>query len=336
MFTGARRAALAPLLAYLRGLGVAPAATPAPVADGERSTAGGVRGVPAAVIAGWPPEPSRATGGWPRLFLASRCAPADGDLRLGRLTAADVSAFMLAQSACRSAGSLGNVVTALRSLLRFLYRAPGHAAPLAAAVPAVAKRARRARRGRWRPGRWRRLLASCDRGTAIGRRDFAILTVLVRLGLRAGEVAALRLDDIDWRAGELRGAGQGRPAAIGCRCPSTSAQAMVDYLRAAAPAASCRARVPAGRRARLRDDRALGGRHGRAQRLPPAGLPASVGAHRLRHTAATEMLRRGRRAGRDRPGAAPPPASPPRRSTPRLDRAAARPLARPWPGPGRR
>ena len=53
------------------------------------------------------------------------------------------------------------------------------------------------------------LLGSCDRGTVVGRQDFAILTMLVRLGLRAGEVAALRLDDIDWRVGELLVRGKG-------------------------------------------------------------------------------------------------------------------------------
>jgi hypothetical protein len=73
------------------------------------------------VIAGWPPEPWRATVSMAGLFLATRCAAVGEDLQLGSLTAADVSAFMLEQSALRSAGSLGNVITALRALLRFLY-----------------------------------------------------------------------------------------------------------------------------------------------------------------------------------------------------------------------
>jgi hypothetical protein len=65
------------------------------------------------------------------------------------------------------------------------------------------------------------MLASCDRRSAIGRRDYAILTVLARLGLRAGEVAALRLEDIDWRAGDW--SSTEREARGGCRCRSTSA-----------------------------------------------------------------------------------------------------------------
>jgi integrase/recombinase XerD len=75
-----------------------------------------------------------------------------------------------------------------------------------------------------------RLLASCDRRTAAGRRDFAILTMLTRLGLRAGEVASLRVDDVDWRAGEIVVCGKGNrydrlplPVDVG--------QALVDYCR---------------------------------------------------------------------------------------------------------
>ena len=75
-----------------------------------------------------------------------------------------------------------------------------------------------------------RLLASCDRRRTVGRRDYAILLLLVRFGLRAGEVAALRLDDVDWRAGEVVIHGKGNrldrlplPADIG--------EALVSYLR---------------------------------------------------------------------------------------------------------
>jgi len=67
------------------------------------------------------------------------------------------------------------------------------------------------------------LLGSCDRRSTVGRRDFAVLTVLVRLGLRAGEVAALRLEDIDWRAAEMV-VRERATAWTGCRCPQTSAR----------------------------------------------------------------------------------------------------------------
>ena len=78
------------------------------------------------------------------------------------------------------------------------------------------------------------LLASCDPDTATGRRDLAILTVLVRLGLRAGEVAALRLDDIDWRRGEItvRGKGNRRDR---LPLPADVGAAIVAYLRDGRP-----------------------------------------------------------------------------------------------------
>jgi integrase len=103
-------------------------------------------------------------------------------------------------------------VTALRSLLGFLRLGGLVSGPLADAVPSTAS---------WRlsglpralePEQLQALLASCDRGSATGRRDYAVLVMLSRLGLRAGEVAALRLEDVDWRAGVLRIVGKGRRA----------------------------------------------------------------------------------------------------------------------------
>ena len=78
------------------------------------------------------------------------------------------------------------------------------------------------------------LLASCDRRTRFGRRDFAILTILVRLGLRVGEVAALKLDDIDWRAGEIVIHGKGKRVER-LPLPTDVGEAVVAYLRHARP-----------------------------------------------------------------------------------------------------
>jgi len=84
------------------------------------------------------------------------------------------------------------------------------------------------------PGQLAGLLASCDQDTAAGRRDFAILTLLARLGLRAGEVAALTLDDLDWRAGEItvRGKGSRRER---LPLPADVGEAIAGYLRAGRP-----------------------------------------------------------------------------------------------------
>ncbi len=190
--------AAAPVLGFLRGLGVAPSAAPTKIASAtDRLLATfkdyllGDRWLSDVTVAGYRRV---ATS-----FLAGRFP--DGNLHLDQLKAADVSAFMFAQSAFRSPGSLSTTVTGLRALLRFLFVRGYTPLSLAAAVPAAAQR---------RPDvtptlsaeEVGRMLASCDRRTAIGWRDYAILTVLARLGLRAGEVAALRLQDIDRRAGD--------------------------------------------------------------------------------------------------------------------------------------
>lgn len=134
----------------------------------------------------------------------------DGELHLDRLTAVEVSDFVLAECASRSVGSAKYIVCGLRALLRYLYVAGLTDTQFDAAVPTVAG---------WRlvgvpvsfgSAEVARLLASCDRRTTFGRRDYAVLTVLARLGLRAGEVAALELGDIDWRAGEIVVRGKGR------------------------------------------------------------------------------------------------------------------------------
>ena len=128
-------------------------------------------------------------------FLSERSEPLPDDL--ARLSGAAVNTFVLRESR-RAPRSAGSVVCGLRALLRFLHVQGLIAEPLAAAVPAVARRREDLPRG-LPPGQVRRLLESCDRGTAAGRRDYAILVLLSRLGLRGGEVAALELDDVDWR-----------------------------------------------------------------------------------------------------------------------------------------
>jgi integrase len=135
-----------------------------------------------------------------------------------------------------------------------------------------------------------RLLASCDRGTAIGRRDYAILTVLVRLGLRAGEVAALTLEDIDWRAGELVVVGKG-----GRRdrlpLPADVGEALAAYLRRGRSRGECR-HVFVHARAPYCALRRWGVSHVVVRACLRAGVP-ELRAHRLRHAAATEMHRAG-------------------------------------------
>lgn len=321
---------LAPLLGYLRGQGVAPTPIPAVVRTPLEALLADYhiylvdeRGLASATVCH---HESVA-----RLFLAERCRENqahEGELRLEDLTAADVAAFVTAECPRRSVGSAKILVTGLRSLLRFLHVAGRGPGPLASAVPAVAG---------WRGGslpralpvtQVRGLLASCDRRRAVGRRDFAILMLLARLGLRAGEVAALELDDIDWRAGELVVRGKGRRQER-LPIPVDVGEAIVGYLRRGRPATVdralfLRARAPHGP---VTVGAVQGVVHNACDR---AGLPR-VGAHRLRHTAATEMLRAG--AALAEVGQVLRHRS---LSTTaiyaKVDRAALRSLALPWPG----
>jgi integrase len=262
-----------------------------------------------------------------RLFLAGREGP-DG-LGLERLCAADVSSFLARECPRRSVPGARDLVCALRSLLRYLHLAGLIEAPLVWAVPSVADlRDRTLPRG-LDPGAVNRLLASCDRRTLAGRRDYAILLLLARLGLRAGEVAGLQLDDVDWRRGELLIRGKGGRQDV-LPLPVDIGEALVSYLRRR-PRCQCRAvflRVTAPRQEL---NRSTIGWVVRAA-CDRAGLPRA-GAHRLRHTAATQMLR----AGASLPEVGQVLRHREQKTTAiyaKVDRIALRALARPWPSPG--
>lgn len=133
-------------------------------------------------------------------------------LGLERLTAADVSAFLARECPRRSVGGARKLVESLRPLLRYLHVTGLIDTPLVWAVPGVADLRDRSLPRGLEPEVVARLLASCDRRRTVGRRDYAILLLLGRLGLRAGEVGAIELEDLDWRRGEIviRGKGDRR------------------------------------------------------------------------------------------------------------------------------
>lgn len=210
-----------------------------------------------------------------------------GPVGLAEVTAGEVTAAVLAESAVWSVSATQNFVAGLRSFLRFCVVEGLVAADLSqAALPVTGRRRSLLPRGIGRADA-QALLAACDRRSALGRRDYAILMVLLRLGLRRGEVAALRLDDIDWRAGELlvrgKGARQDRlplPAEVG--------EAVVGYLRRGRPDSGrrevfLRARAPVG-------PIAPGTVSSTVRRACRRAGIAEVGAHRLRHTVACEMV----------------------------------------------
>jgi integrase/recombinase XerD len=262
-----------------------------------------------------------------RLFFSGR--ENSNELGLERLSAAEVSSFLARECPKRSTSGARDLVCALRSLLRYLHLAGLIAAPLVWAVPSVADlRDRTLPRG-LDPAAVRRLLASCDRRRLVGRRDFAVPLLLTRLGLRAGEVAAITLDDLDWRAGLLLVHGKGSREDM-LPLPTDVGEAIVAYLRRR-PRCECRAlflRVTAPREGLNRCTVAWVVRAA----CDRAGLPR-VGAHRLRHTAACGMLR----AGASLPEIGQVLRHREQKTTAiyaKVDRQALRPLARPWPSPG--
>jgi integrase/recombinase XerD len=281
--------ALVPLLDYLRGLGAAPPTQPVVPTPAEalleryRAYLIRERGVTGPTARGY--------ADMVRPFLAGHATP-DGELDLQELAPGHVTSFVLAQSPLRSRGSAKLLVTALRSFLLFLHVDGVLTRPLADAVPSVAG---------WRlaglprvldADQVRRLLASCNHRGAISSRDLAVLTMLVRLGLRAGEAAGLRLDDIEWRRGEItvRGKGARREQVP---LPVDVGQALVAYLRhyRPVPVDGCR-RLFLRTRAPHRGLTPGGVTQIVARGASRAGLPL-ITAHRLRHTAATRLLEAG-------------------------------------------
>jgi site-specific recombinase XerD len=227
---------------------------------------------------------------WIRPFLAKHAG--DDSVWLAALKPSEVRHYVLTQARGASVPLAKCRVTVLRSFLRFLHVQGLTMMDLTPAVPTVANW-RLATIPKFIPAEdVRQLLQSCDRGTPNGRRDYAVLVVLARLGLRAGEVARLTLDDIDWEAGELLVRGKGlRDDRI--PLPQDVGKALAEYVRRGRPRGASR-RLFLGARAPLRGiHRAtVSAIVTRAIRRTGLQTPA-CGAHLLRHSLATDLLRRG-------------------------------------------
>jgi integrase/recombinase XerD len=203
------------------------------------------------------------------------------------LTAREVTEAVLRESTVVSASAARYFVTALRSFLRFCFVEGLLEADLSPATLTVRSRRRSLLPKRISRTDARVLLGGCDRRSAVGRRDYGVIITLLRLGLRASELAGLTVDDIDWRAAELvvRGKG-GRVDRL--PLPADVGAAIAAYLRRGRPRSArrevfLRALAPVGPLGR-------GGVSAIVRRACGRAGIAAVGSHRLRHTAACEMV----------------------------------------------
>lgn len=317
--------ALAPLLGYLRGLGVSPQPVVAAPATSVEELVERYRGY-LLVERGLAVKAARGYVDLIRPFVTGRVS-ADG-VELEALTAGEVTAFLVAQSRRLAPKTTQRLATALRSLLRFWHMEGLIAGSLAQSVPKVANR-RAALPRPLEPLQVAAMLSGCEPDSRAGQRDLAILTLLARMGLRAGEVAGLQLEDIDWRRAEItiRGKGSRRDR---LPLPVDVGQAVAGYLRHGRPATALDRSVFIRIKAPHRGLTATGVTQAVAAAAQRVGL-GTIYAHRLRHSAATSMLAHGaslteigqvlrhRRALTTAAYA-------------KVDTEALRTLARPWPG----
>ena len=268
------------LLELLRELGVVTAPVhpaPSPTAALMGSFGGYLlseRGLSASTVRGYVDRATR--------FMAG-LAPGG----LAQVTPAEVTAAVLRESAAVSVSATQNFVASLRAFLRFCFVEGLIEIDLSQAALAVTGRRRSSLPRGIAKSDADALLASCDRRTAIGRRDFAVIITLLRLGLRRGEVAGLKLEDIDWRAGELVVVGKGARLDR-LPLPVDVGEAIAAYLRRGRPASDRRlvflqARAPF-------EPIAPGTVASTVRRACRRAGVAEVGSHRLRHTAACEMV----------------------------------------------
>jgi site-specific recombinase XerD len=224
-----------------------------------------------------------------RRFLQEACNASD----LGKISQEKVIGYIERHARDWSPSAGRTMCSSLRAFLRYLHHRGLNPHALAGCVPSI-RRWKLATLPTCLPGtQVQKVLDCCDRTTAMGRRDYAILMMLARLGLRATEAAALTLDDIDWRTGEMHVCRKGRKRAPMPIPPDVGA-AIVAYLRNGRPKSSCRRLFLRTRAPRI--GFAPGAINMIAKRaLDRAGVIgcAGRGGHIFRRSLATQLLRSG-------------------------------------------
>ena len=262
-------------------------------------------------------------------FLSDRFGT--GPVKLHQLRASDVTEYVQ-RKATGSGKSMANIlVCGLRSFFRYLRYSGQVDTDLAMVVPKVARWSLSGLPKHLPAAEVQRVLDRCDRKTGLGQRNYAILLLLARLGLRGSEVSRLNLEDLDWRNAQITVRGKGRRWAR-LPLPEDVGRAIAQYLRSGRPRCSCRSVF-------IRDHAPhIGFQRGHAlayivkTALAAAGVKsARKGSHLLRHSLATAMLRNG--ASLDEIGRLLRHKSPSTTAIyAKVDIGALRPLAMRWPG----
>lgn len=284
------RSALRRLIAVLRDAEVIPLPRPATLSPSEqilerfRGYLERQRGLSAASAEGYV---------WfIRRFLRGLSITQAGDLAV--LSQGDVIGYVERHAHDGSAATAKTMCYRIRSFLRYLQGEGLIFSNLVACVPSIRT---------WNlaglpiylsTDQLQQVLRSCDQDSAIGRRDYAVLMMLARLGLRSKEVVTLTLEDIDWRAGQFRIQGKGRQRAIMPLPPDVGA-ALVAYLREGRPVSDSRQVFLRACAPHVGFASAVGIRNIVRSALKRAGIKglAHYGSHVLRHSLATELLRSG-------------------------------------------
>ena len=265
-------------------------------------------------------------------FLTARFAR--GPVDLSRLCATDIIGFVRCHAAQMHTKRVQLMTTALRSFLRFARYRGDITLDLAACVPTVASWSLSVLPRALPPEHVKQVLQHCDRQTTVGRRDYAILLLLARLGLRSCEVAGLNLEDIDWKNGVFSVLGKGGRSSQ-LPLPADVGKAIAAYLKHGRARSSSSRRVFLRARAPAVEFTSMAVRDVVKRALARAGIDSPrKGAHQLRHALATGMLKRG--ASLSEIGELLRHQNPDTtRIYAKVDLIALRALAMPWPGGGR-